>query len=91
MLRRKIMEYIVVAFRSRSDTVKLCDFLHQNSIPAEIVNTPKEAGVGCGLSIKINARQFSLVKKIVFKSKLNSFAGFFTVKIIGGRKFCKSI
>lgn len=85
------MEYIVVAFRSRSETVRLSEFLHAHSISAEIVNTPKEAGVGCGLSVKINARQLSIVKKAVFQIRLSSFAGFFLVKNIGGRKFVKSI
>ena len=44
------MEYIVVAFRSRAHTVKFYGFLEQNKIKSEIIITPKEAGVGCGLA-----------------------------------------
>ena len=53
------MEDIILAFRSRSDTVRFAEFLKNNSVPAEIVNTPKEAGVGCGLSVKFSARYLS--------------------------------
>ncbi len=73
------MEYVVVAFRSRSETVAFSGFLRQNGISNQIINTPKEAGVGCGLSVKISKAQFSIVKRAVFSVKLKSFAGFFLV------------
>jgi len=85
------MEYIILAFRSRSDTVRFAEFLQNNSVPAEIVNTPKEAGVGCGLSVKFSSRYLSAVKRAIFISRPASYAGFFNVKTIGGRKFVKSI
>lgn len=85
------MEYIMVAFRSRSDTVRFAEYLRSVSVPAEIVNTPKEAGVGCGLSVQTPMQKFAIVKRAVFLLKLGSFAGFFTVKTIGGKKFVKSI
>ena len=47
------MEYLIVAFRSREHTVKFYNFLKSVGINGEIINTPKEAGVGCGLSVKI--------------------------------------
>ena len=46
------MEYVVVAFRSRAHTVAFYEFLKGHGVSAEIVNTPKEAGVGCGLSVR---------------------------------------
>lgn len=85
------MEYIILAFRSRSDTVKFSEFLRNNFVPAEIVNTPKEAGVGCGLSVKFSSMYLSAVKRAVVISRPASYAGFFSVKTIGGRKFVKSI
>ncbi len=85
------MEYVVVAFRSRSHTIRFSSYLSSNGVYNEIINTPKEAGVGCGLSIKINKAQFQTVKRITLSLKLNSFAGFFLVKIVGGRRLVKSI
>ncbi len=85
------MEYVVVAFRSRSHTVGFSDFLRSNGISNEIVNTPKEAGVGCGLSVKISKFNFSAVKRAVSMVKLNSFAGFFLVTIVANKKIVRSI
>ena len=55
------MEYVVVAFRSRAHTVGFYELLKKNGISAEIINTPKEAGVGCGLSVKISSYQFEVM------------------------------
>ena len=85
------MEYVVVAYRSRSETVRFSDFLRRNGINNSIVNTPKEAGVGCGLSVKTARPLFSVIKKAVFSASLKSFAGFFLVTEINGKKTVRSI
>ena len=85
------MEFIIVAFRSRAHTIKFFNLLSANGIASKIVNTPTEAGVGCGLSIEIRTESFALIKKLVFNVSLSSFAGFFAVKEIGGRRIVRSI
>lgn len=85
------MEYIIVAFRSRAHTVKFHEFLRHNGIVSEIVNTPKEAGVGCGLSVKVAKERLNAVRMLYYRSGLNSLAGFFTYKTIGGKRFVRSI
>ena len=85
------MEYVVVAFRSRAHTVRFYELLKNNGIGAEIINTPKEAGVGCGLSVKFKKEQLSFVKQGVSRVNLPSFAGFFAVKEIGGRRITRPI
>lgn len=85
------MEYIIVAFRSRAHSVKMHEFLRHNNVYSEIINTPKEAGVGCGLSVKISKERIALVKKLVLLLKLSSFAGFFLCKIEGGKRMIKTI
>ena len=85
------MEYVVVAFRSRSHTVSFSRFLRSEGIPNEIVNTPKEAGVGCGLSVKISKAYFSVVKRAVYGMGSSSFAGFFLVTVIAGKKTVRVI
>ena len=85
------MEYVVVAFRSRAHTVKFSGLLLRNGIGCEIINTPKEAGVGCGLSIKISKNSFSRVKQIVYMASLNSFAGYFLVTEVGGKRIVRTI
>ena len=85
------MEYVVVAFRSRAHTVAFYEFLKGHGVSAEIVNTPKEAGVGCGLSVKVSAHILGAVKKAVSMTAFNSFAGFFLVKNLAGQRIVKSI
>ena len=85
------MDYVIVAFRSRAHTVRFSEFLRANGIANEIVNTPKEAGVGCGLSVKINKSSFSAVKNGVRILSLSSFAGFFLVSNIGGKRIVRTI
>lgn len=85
------MEYLVVAFRSRSQTIKFNEFLGKNGVFSEVVNTPKEAGVGCGLSVKVYLQNLHVVKRAVKITNLNSFAGFFLVKKVGGKVVVKSI
>lgn len=85
------MEYVAIAFRSRSDTVKFSNFLRNNGYESEIINTPKEAGVGCGLSVKIYPSMIPLMRTAVKISNLKSFAGFFLVKTVGGKRYVKTV
>ncbi len=85
------MEYLIVSFRSRSHTVKFHEFLKHVGVESEIINTPKEAGVGCGLSVKVKKSDFYIVKRAVSHLNLNSFAGFFLSSFNSGRRVIKSI
>lgn len=75
------MEYLVVAFRSRTHTVKFWEYLQKADIKGEIINTPKEAGVGCGLSVKVSASKSYLVKRALAFTNLSSYAGSFLVRV----------
>ena len=85
------MEYIVTAFRSRADTVKFSELLRNIRIHNEIINTPKEAGVGCGLSVKTSISMQNLIKVALRKGHFSSFAGIFYIKTIGGKRIVTTI
>ena len=85
------MEYLIIAFRSRAHTVKFYDILKRMGVYSEIVNTPKAAGVGCGLSVKTSKNAFPTVKNAVNLARLNSFAGFFLVSVVSGKNVVRSI
>jgi hypothetical protein len=85
------MDYVAIAFRSRSDTVRFSNFLKNNGYESEIVNTPKEAGVGCGLSIKTYPSMIPLMRTAVKMANLKSFVGFFLVKTVGGKRYVKPL
>ena len=85
------MNYIIITFRSRNETVKFSQFLLNRGIRNSIVNTPKEVGVGCGLSVSISNDNIEIVKRLLYSVKTNSFVGFFSVKNIGGKRVIRSI
>lgn len=85
------MEYIIISFKSRAHTVRFAEFLRKSGTYCQIVNTPKEAGVGCGLSVRISVNDFPAAKRAVRITSYTSFAGFFLVKTVGVRRLIKSI
>ena len=85
------MQYLAIAFRSRAETVKFSELLSANRISNEIINTPKDAGVGCGLSCKVSVNYFSVIKNAIRKMHFTSFAGVFLVKSVGGKRIVTTI
>ncbi|MBQ3492886.1 MAG: DUF3343 domain-containing protein [Clostridia bacterium] len=85
------MEYVIIAFRSRAHTVAFSEFLRRRGLYNEIVNTPKEAGVGCGLSVKVSKNAFSSAKHAVMSFNASSFAGFFLISVYGSKRLVRSI
>ena len=77
------MEYLIIAFKSRAHTIKFYNLLSAIGIASQIVNTPKQAGVGCGLSVKVKKDNLALVKRALFNANLSSFAGGFAVREVG--------
>ncbi len=85
------MEYLAVAFRSRTHTVKFAEYLNQVGVSNEIINTPKEAGVGCGLSVKVSISKSHVIKRALTFTTLNSYAGTFLVKVGKGGRSIRSV
>ena len=59
------MEYVIFVFRSRSDSVGLSEILNARGVRNALINTPKEAKVGCGLSVKIEKSDYAKVLAIL--------------------------
>lgn len=83
--------YIIAAFRSRTHTLQFNDILTRNRIQSFTLNTPKEAGVGCGLSLKFLEFDLPYVKRLLKKYNFGSFAGFFSVTKQYGRVMIRAI
>ena len=80
------MEYLIAVFKSRTQVMKFYEKLQNYRIFADVVNTPREASLGCGLSVKINTQDFGYVQNILRMDNYHSFAGFFKVKESGHHK-----
>lgn len=71
------MQAYLAIFRSRSQALDCASRLKQAGIPASAVSTPKEANVGCGLSVKIGVFDLSRAKRLLCGVHYSAFVGFF--------------
>ncbi len=85
------MDYVIIAFRSRTETFGFSKFISARGINNSIVNTPKSAGVGCGISVKTDGYNLSAIRNILMLKPAKTFAGIFSVKIMGGKQFVRRV
>ena len=72
------MEYIIAVYRSRSVSIRAYNFLLSNGVTCALVSTPRNANVGCGLSVKFGRNVFPIVRDTL--SQGETFVGFFLVR-----------
>ena len=85
------MEYLVVAFKSRQESIKVGKVFNSVGISSSVITTPKEAGLGCGLSVKTDLRNLFAVKNVLTRINAKSFLGLFKVIEVVGKPIVKSI
>ncbi len=85
------MTEILAVFRSRSQAIDALQKLKNKGIPAVLINTPKEAGVGCGLSVKFTANALSKAKNMILRGGYSAFYAFYTLDNTYGRNFIKRL
>lgn len=79
------MVYAIAVFRSRNETLYLANMLKSTGHRVMVINTPKEAGQACGISVRFDERILSLVKNCLKSKPFRAFAGFFRVTQIQNR------
>lgn len=83
-------KYLFIAFRSREHTIKFYELLRGMRAKAEVINTPREAGAGCGLSVKFSYNQKGMVRTALQRSNFSSLIGAYEVVFNNGRKYVSS-
>lgn len=76
------MFYIAV-FRSQTQTYAFKSLLESYGINASVIQTPRQAEVSCGLSVKFMYGQLDNAKAILQRRSFSSFVGIFLVKDFG--------
>ena len=79
------MTEVLAVFRSLSQAIDCNARLKAAGICASIVNTPKEANIGCGLSIKLPQNTYGTAKKIIAAGGYSAFYGFLKVQSLYGK------
>lgn len=75
------MTELIAVFRSRAQAIDCNSRLRSLGVQSGLINTPREANVGCGLSVKIPQNAVERAKRIILNGRYSAFYGFFKVKI----------
>jgi len=86
-MQRNIMTEVLAVFRSRAQAMDCNSRLKKNGINSVLVNTPKEANIGCGLSVRIPQNVLPRAKALVSSGRYSAFYGFFTAQNLYGRTY----
>lgn len=81
------MTEVLAVFRSRAQAMDCNTRLRSNGIPTNIVNTPAEGNIGCGLSVKLPQNMLPRAKPLILGGKYSAFYGFYTVTNAYGKIF----
>ncbi len=76
---------ILAVFRSRAHCMDFAEQLRLFGIEAEIIPTPKEANIGCGLCVRIHFQVLPRAQAVLKRRGYSSFKGFYKVGFIDGR------
>ena len=71
----------IAVFRSRAQAVDCNARLRAAGIASNIINTPREANIGCGFSVKIPKNMFGKAQRIIAGGKYSAFYGYLNVKM----------
>lgn len=72
-------EGYLAVFKSRNHTMKFYQSLKDKRIPCQILNTPRQLSLGCGLSVRFPATNVSQALSLLRALNLYSYAGMFAV------------
>lgn len=72
------MTQLLAVFRSRTQATDCANQLKW-ATNVKLINTPPQAGVGCGLSVAFWQKDLPLVKAVITRNHYQSFYGFLTL------------
>ena len=85
------MRFIISVFQSRNETLYFANMIRQRGVFSSIINTPKEAGQACGISVKFDERNLALAKNLLFSKPFKSFRGFYRITNSEGRMIVEKL
>ena len=82
--------YVLAVMRSRQHTLRYETMLNRAGIRAAVISTPREAAIGCGLSLKIPYGDLRRVLEMWRRERPEGLAGVYLMEP-GGRGRLKSV
>ena len=72
------MEFVIVVYRSRNMSMRVYNFLASQGVTCALISTPRNANVGCGLSVKLSKSDWANFREALASAE--TFVGFFLMK-----------
>ncbi len=77
------MQFTIAVFTSRNETLYFANMFKSNGMYAGVINTPKEVGRACGISVRFDERLYSVAQNFLKTKPFRSFYGFYRVYVNG--------
>ena len=77
--------YGVAAVRSRQQVLRFEATLRHRGVPTQVVTTPRDISMGCGLSVRFPMKRLNDVRKALLASNPGNLIGLYRAEYDGGR------
>ena len=77
--------YGVAAFRSRQQVLRFEAALRQRGVPTQVVTTPRDISMGCGLSVRFPLERLPEVRRAVAGANPGNLIGLYRADYDGRR------
>ena len=77
--------YGVAAFRSRQQVLRFEAALKRQGIPAQVVTTPRDIAMGCGLSVRFPMEYLQDVRRALLTANVGNLIGLYRAEYDGTR------
>ena len=77
--------YGVAAFRSRQQVLRFEATLRRLGVPTQVVTTPRDISMGCGLSVRFPMERLGEVRRALLTSNPGNLIGLYRAEYDGAR------
>lgn len=81
------MDYVIAVFINRAQSQMFSKILFRYRVNNQIVSTPRELGVSCGLSVKFNIVNLKQAKIALNSGSYSSFKNFYKIVPLSSNKY----
>ena len=76
----------IASFRSRQQVMKFEGALRRAGVRVEVITTPRDVAVGCGLSVRFALEDAQRVMEVYSQLRPSNLIGFYRVERTGGQR-----
>ena len=81
----------MAAFRSRQQVLRFEATLRQRGVPTQVVTTPRDISMGCGLSVRFPLERLNDVRRALMASNPGNLIGLYRAEYDAGRLRVKPV